>query len=110
MHPHLRGGQTNPKLTGTWLFNEKLSATTTTFTVLAYFSNQSTEYTSMSLSITGLALTKRLFYINDGGTTTVFQNSWLSDDYRTITFTQPFFREANADFYDWFIANATKQS
>lgn len=35
-------------------------------------------------------------------------NTWTNQAYRVITFTEPFKRENNAPFYDWFINNATR--
>lgn len=97
-------------LTGTWVFNEKLTAAEPAplRTDIAFTSN-GIEFTSINTGGRSLEPTKSycLFY-NDTkvNSDSAYTGNWVNQAYRTITFTEPVQYEGNEGFVRWFVDNA----
>lgn len=100
-------------LTGTWVFNEKLTAAEPPLHTDVAFISNGTEFTNINTGInTGggnLEPVKSysLFY-NDTkvNSDSAYTGNWVNQAYRTITFTQPVQYEGNEEFVRWFVDNA----
>lgn len=116
-------------LQGTWVFNDTLSLLQSgdfdTYFNLSFYDDGGNSYTSLSLVNSSNHF--RVRYSGTSGNTTVYDNSWSSPQYRTITITTPIseltgstmdFNEdvyvplssAGTLFLSWLQANATKQA
>lgn len=95
-------------LTGTWVFNSRLTTTDPPLHTDVAFISNGTEFTNINTEGGNLEPVKSyyLFY-ND---TRVIQDAayqdWDNEAYRTITFTQPVQYQGNEEFVKWFTANA----
>lgn len=97
-------------LTGTWVFNNTLSAwpsllnNTSLYTT---FESNNTTYSKFDFiygSRTGLYYNSTLAYVlSDAGE---LVNIWNNEAYRTITFNQPVQYQGNEEFVRWFVDNA----
>lgn len=100
-------------VTGTWVFNEKLTAAKPPLRTDIAFTSNGTEFTNMNTGGGGLEPTKSyyLFY-NDTkvNSNSAYTGNWVNSAYRTITFTQPVKYEGNEEFARWFVDNATPPS
>lgn len=116
-------------LQGTWVFNDSLSPLQTgdfdTYFNFSFYDNGGNSYTS--LTTVGHPDSLRVNYSGLSGNSSVYFNSWLSSQYRTITITTAIsdltgstydFNEdvyiplssAGTLFLSWLQANATKQA
>lgn len=119
---------TKDALQGTWVFNDTLSLLQSgafdTYFNFSFYDDGGYSYTSLSLANSSNHF--RVHYSGSSGNTTVYDNSWSSPQYRTITITTPIsdltgstmdFEEdvyvplpsAGTLFLSWLQANATKQ-
>jgi hypothetical protein len=95
-------------LTGTWVFNSRLTTTAPPLHTDVAFISNGTEFTNINIEGRNLEPVKSyyLFY-ND---TRVIQDAvyldWDNEAYRTITFIQPVQYQGNEEFVKWFTANA----
>ncbi len=98
-------------ITGTWVFNEKLTAAQPPLRTDIAFTSNGTEFTNMNTGGGNLELTKSyyLFY-NDTkvNSDSAYTGKWVNSAYRTITFTQPVQYEGNEEFVRWFVDNAVQ--
>lgn len=96
-------------LTGTWVFNEKLTTANPPLRTDIAFASNGTEFTSINTGGGDMAPTKSypLFY-NDikVNNDSAYTGNWVNQAYRTITFTQPVKYEGNEEFVRWFVDNA----
>lgn len=96
-------------LTGTWVFNEKLTAAKPPLRTDIAFTSNGIEFTSINTGGGGLEPTKSyyLFY-NDTkvNSNSAYTGNWVNQAYRTITFTEPVQYEGNEEFVRWFVDNA----
>ena len=98
-------------LTGTWVFNEKLTAANPPLRTDIAFTSNGTEFTSINTGGGGNVMepTKSypLFY-NDTkvNNDSAYSGKWVNQAYRTITFTQPVQYQGNEEFVRWFVDNA----
>lgn len=96
-------------LTGTWVFNEKLTAANPPLRTDIAFTSNGAEFTNMNTERGGMEPTKSypLFY-NDTkvNNDSAYTGNWVNSAYRTITFTQPVKYEGNEEFVRWFVDNA----
>lgn len=96
-------------LTGTWVFNEKLTAAEPPLRTDIAFTSNGIEFTSINTGGGGLEPTKSyyLFY-NDTkvNSASAYTGNWVNQAYRTITFTEPVQYEGNEEFVRWFVDNA----
>lgn len=96
-------------LTGTWVFNEKLTTANPPLRTDIAFASNGTEFTSINTGGGGMEPTKSypLFY-NDikVNNDSAYTGNWVNQAYRTITFTQPVKYEGNEEFVRWFVDNA----
>lgn len=100
-------------ITGTWVFNEKLTTVNPPLRTDIAFASNGTEFTSINTGGGGMVPTKSypLFY-NDTkvNNDSAYTGNWVNQAYRTITFTQPVQYEGNEEFVRWFVDNATPPS
>lgn len=100
-------------ITGTWVFNEKLTTANPPLRTDIAFASNGTEFTSINTGGGGMEPTKSypLFY-NDTkvNNDSAYTGNWVNQAYRTITFTQPVQYEGNEEFVRWFVDNATPPS
>ena len=100
-------------LTGTWVFNEKLTAANPPLRTDIAFTSNGTEFTNMNTGEGNFEPNKSyyLFY-NDTkvNSDSAYTGNWVNSAYRTITFTQPVKYEGNEEFVRWFVDNATPPS
>lgn len=95
-------------LTGTWVFNSRLTTTAPPLHTNVAFISNGTKFTNINTGGGNLEPVKSyyLFY-ND---TRVIQDAayqdWDNEAYRTITFTQPVQYQGNEEFVRWFVDNA----
>ena len=115
-------------LQGTWVFNDTLSLLQSgafdTYFNLSFYDDVGNSYTSLSL--VNISNHFRVHYFGTSGNTTVYDKSWSSPQYRTITITTPISEltgstmDFNEDIYaplasagtlflSWLQSNATKQ-
>lgn len=96
-------------LTGTWVFNEKLTTAEPPLRTDIAFTSNGIEFTSINTVGGGLEPTKSyyLFY-NDTkvNSDSAYTGNWVNQAYRTITFTEPVQYEGNEEFVRWFVDNA----
>lgn len=96
-------------LTGTWVFNEKLTAAEPPLRTDIAFTSNGIEFTNINTEGGGMEPTKSysLFY-NDTkvNSDSAYTGNWVNQAYRTITFTQPVQYEGNEEFVRWFVDNA----
>lgn len=96
-------------VTGTWVFNEKLTTANPPLRTDIAFTSNGTEFTNMNTGGGDLEPTKSycLFY-NDTKVNrdSAYTGNWVNSAYRTITFTQPVKYEGNEEFVRWFVDNA----
>lgn len=97
-------------LTGTWVFNSALGAWPSSLNntnLYTTFESNGTTYPTFNFTYgttTGLYYNSTLAYTLASGGELV--TTWANTAYRVITFTTPFKRDTNPDFYDWFVSNA----
>lgn len=104
----------NP-LSGTWVWNESLDSKTPFCTadnanIPASFSCNQIEYSNFYFEKPVSSLL--IISYEDSGATSLRVYSpqkWSNENYRTITFVEPFEPTSNAAFYAWFKENATKK-
>lgn len=96
-------------LTGTWVFNSKLTtAEPPPSTNVAFISN-GTEFTNINTGGGNQEPTKSYYlYYNDikVNSDSAYTGKWVNSAYRTITFTQPIQYQGNEEFVRWFVDNA----
>ena len=96
-------------LTGTWVFNEKLTTANPPLRTDIAFTSNGTEFTNINTGEGDFEPTKSycLFY-NDTkvNSDSAYTGHWVNSAYRTITFTQPVKYEGNEEFVRWFVDNA----
>lgn len=96
-------------VTGTWVFNEKLTTANPPLRTDIAFTSNGTEFTNMNTGEGDFEPTKSyyLFY-NDTkvNSDSAYTGNWVNSAYRTITFTQPVKYEGNEEFVRWFVDNA----
>lgn len=96
-------------LTGTWVFNEKLTTANPPLRTDIAFASNGTEFTSINTGGGDREPTKSypLFY-NDikVNNDSAYTGNWVNQAYRTVTFTQPVKYEGNEEFVRWFVDNA----
>lgn len=96
-------------LTGTWVFNEKLTTANPPLRTDIAFASNGTEFTSINTGGGDMGPTKSypLFY-NDikVNNDSAYTGNWVNQAYRTVTFTQPVKYEGNEEFVRWFVDNA----
>ena len=102
-------------LSGTWVFNSTLSNPSflsyTPQDVSIQASSNSLDITAMRFEISTATDAMQIIYMLPGSSVSAYGSTegiWTNQAYRVITFTEPFKRENNAAFYDWFINNATR--
>lgn len=99
-------------LTGTWVFNSRLTTTAPPLHTDVAFISNGTEFTNINTGINtgGGNLEPVKFYSLFYNDTRVIQDAayqdWDNEAYRTITFTQPVQYQGNEEFVKWFTANA----
>lgn len=98
-------------LTGTWVFNETLTAANPPLRTDIAFTSNGTEFTNINTGEGGNVgePTKSypLFY-NDTkvNSDSAYTGKWVNSAYRAITFTQPVQYQGNEEFVRWFVDNA----
>lgn len=96
-------------LTGTWVFNETLTAANPPLHTDVTFTSNGIEFTNINTEGGGSEPKKSysLFY-NDTevNSESAYTGNWVNQAYRTITFTQPVQYEGNEEFVRWFVDNA----
>lgn len=96
-------------LTGTWVFNNRLTTTAPPLHTNVAFVSNGTKFTNINTGGGGKLEPVKSYYLfyND---TRVIQDAayqdWDNEAYRTITFTQPVQYQGNEEFVKWFTANA----
>lgn len=102
-------------LSGTWVFNSTLGNPSflsyTPQDVSIQASSNSLDITAMRFEISTATDAMQILYMLPGSSVSAYGSTegiWTNQAYRVITFTEPFKRENNAAFYDWFINNATR--
>ncbi len=104
-------------LSGTWKFNDVLNPTNTNISEnIVYRANIGgtvEEYNKMDLAGFAGTFTVQYNVIEDDGeyginSGEVYWDSWNGEESKTIIFTTK--QQVSPEFYDWFIANATKVS
>lgn len=95
-------------LTGTWVFNEKLTTANPPLRTDIAFTSNGIEFTNINIG-GGMEPTKSypLFY-NDTkvNSDSAYTGNWVNQAYRTITFTQSVQYQGNEEFVKWFTQNA----
>lgn len=100
-------------LTGTWVFNSALGAWPSSLNntnLYTTFESNGTTYPTFNFTYgttTGLYYNSTLAYTLASGGELV--STWANTAYRVITFTTPFKRDTNPEFYDWFVSNSVQQ-
>ena len=96
-------------LTGTWVFNEKLTTAEPPLRTDIAFASNGTEFTSINTGGGNQEPTKSypLFY-NDTkvNNDSAYTGNWVNRAYRAITFTEPVQYQGNEEFVRWFVDNA----
>ena len=102
-------------LSGTWVFNSTLGNPSflsyTPQDVSIQASSNSLDITAMRFEISTATDAMQILYMLPGSSLSAYgstESIWTNQAYRVITFTEPFKRENNVAFYDWFINNATR--
>ena len=102
-------------LSGTWVFNSTLGNPSflsyTPQDVSIQASSNSLDITAMRFEISTATDAMQILYMLPGSSVSAYgstESIWTNQAYRVITFTEPFKRENNVAFYDWFINNATR--
>lgn len=100
-------------LTGTWVFNETLTAAKPPLHTDVTFSSNGTQFTNINRGeVTGgLEPTKSYYLFYDDtkvNSNSAYTGNWVNQAYRVITFTQPVQYEGNEEFVRWFVDNATR--
>lgn len=102
-------------LSGTWVFNSTLGNPSflsyTPQDVSIQASSNSLDITAMRFEISTATDAMQILYMLPGSSVSAYDSTesiWTNQAYRVITFTEPFKRENNVAFYDWFINNATR--
>lgn len=102
-------------LSGTWVFNSILGNPSflsyTPQDVSIQASSNSLDITAMRFEISTATDAMQILYMLPGSSVSAYGSTegiWTNQAYRVLTFTEPFKRENNAAFYDWFINNATR--
>lgn len=102
-------------LSGTWVFNSTLGNPSflsyTPQDVSIQASSNSLDITAMRFEISTATDAMQITYMLPGSSVSAYgstESIWTNQAYRVITFTEPFKRENNVAFYDWFINNATR--
>lgn len=98
-------------LTGTWVFNEKLTAAEPPLRTDIAFTSNETQFTNINRGeATGELEPTKSYYLFYGDTkvnsNSAYTGNWVNQAYRTITFTQPVKYEGNEEFVRWFVDNA----
>lgn len=98
-------------LTGTWVFNETLTAATPPLHTDVTFTSNGTQFTNINRGgdAGGLEPTKSYYLFYDDTKVNInsaYSGNWVNQAYRTITFTQPVQYEGNEEFVRWFVDNA----
>lgn len=112
------GGSQYPKLKGTWVFNSVITQPNFGNNVDVNFTSNSQTlgrihhdgggYATLKYSGgAGVAGDPFVVYTYTDDDTPV--NTWTNAAYRVITFTTPFKRDTNPEFYDWFVSNAVRK-
>lgn len=99
-------------LTGTWVFNSRLTTTAPPLHTDVAFISNGTEFTNINTRGGGGNLEPVKSYYLFYNDTRVIQDAayqdWDNEAYRTITFTQPVQYQGNEEFVKWLTANATR--
>lgn len=110
------GGSQYPKLRGTWVFNATLSDPSflglAAYDVPIQATSNSLDITAMRFELnTGTDAMQILYMLTDSSVNAYgsTDDTWTNAAYRVITFTTPFKRDINPDFYDWFVSNAVRK-
>lgn len=98
-------------LTGTWVFNETLTAAKPPLHTDVTFSSNGTQFTNINRgeATRGLEPTKSYYLFYDDtkvNSDSAYTGNWVNQAYRIITFTQPVQYEGNEEFVRWFVDNA----
>lgn len=96
-------------LTGTWVFNETLTAAEPPRHTDVTFTSNGTEFTNINTGGGNQEPTKSYYIFYDGtkvNSNSAYSGNWVNQAYRTITFTQPVKYEGNEEFVRWFVDNA----
>lgn len=98
-------------LTGTWVFNETLTAATPPLHTDVTFTSNGTQFTNINRggAAGGLEPTKSYYLFYDDTKVNInsaYSGNWVNQAYRAITFTQPMQYQGNEEFVKWFTANA----
>ena len=95
-------------LTGTWVFNEKLTAANPPLRTDIAFTSNGTEFTNMNKGRDLEPTESYYLFYNDTkvNSNSAYTGNWVNSAYRTITFTQPVQYEGNEEFVRWFVDNA----
>lgn len=97
--------------TGTWVFNETLTAAPPPLHTDVTFTSNGTQFTNINRgeATRGLEPTKSYYIFYDDtkvNSDSAYSGNWVNQAYRTITFTQPVQYEGNEEFVRWFVDNA----
>lgn len=95
-------------LTGTWVFNEKLTTTAPPLHTDVAFISNGTEFTNINTGGNLEPVKSYYLFYNDTkvNSDSAYTGKWVNSAYRTITFTQPVQYEGNEEFVRWFVDNA----
>lgn len=102
-------------LTGTWVFNETLTAAPPPRHTDVTFTSNGTQFTNINRGedIGGLEPNKSYYIFYDDTKVNIdgaYSGKWVNQAYRTITFTEPVQYEGNEAFVRWFVDNAAPPS
>lgn len=100
-------------LTGTWVFNETLTAAEPPRHTDVTFTSNGTEFTNINTGGGNQEPTKSYYIFYDGtkvNSNSAYSGNWVNQAYRAITFTQPVKYEGNEEFVRWFVDNVTPPS